>query len=433
MADAPVRSRTPRRRLTALGTMAVLSLAAVLPTACASQAGEPTSQAKPVTPVTTAAPTTLPPVTLPPAPKVPAVTTVPLVPSATPSVHLTPPVVPSAGAGPNLQEVAGERVIYSYTGLTPPAALLTIIRSGDAAGVIFFSDNISSEAQISAVIKQLDQAQQASPVHLPLLLMTDQEGGEVRRLPGAPLLSEKQIGESSDPQTQATDAGTSAAQNLASVGMNVNLAPVLDVFYQTGNFIDQFQRSYSSDPNTVSTLGSAFITAQQAGGVAATAKHFPGLGSATTNQDTDAGPVTLPISLTQLRGTDEVPYQAAIAAGVKLIMVSWAVYPALDATRPAGLSPVVVQQELRQRFGYTGVTITDALEAGALNSYGTTSQRALDAALAGMDLLLCSSGQVSQGQDAAASLATSLSNGTLPQPAFAAAVNRVNALRASLS
>jgi len=286
--------------------------------------------------------------------------------------------------------LAGQRVIYSYSGLTPPASLISDIENGQAAGVIFFGGNISSDSQIAAVITQLRQAQAMSPIQEPLLLMTDQEGGLVRRLPGEPVLSEKQIGQSSDPVAAATAAGTGAGQNLAGVGMNVNLAPVLDVYYKTGNFIDQYQRSYSNNPNTVATLGQAFITAQQATGVAATGKHFPGLGSATKNQNTDLGPVTLNVSLSKLRSTDEVPYPAAIAAGVKLIMVSWAVYPALDRSLPAGLSPIVVQQELRGRNGFTGVTITDALEAGALNAYGTTGQRAVDAAAAGMDLILCS-------------------------------------------
>ena len=168
--------------------------------------------------------------------------------------------------------------------------------------------------------------------------MTDQEGGEVRRLPGAPTLSEKQIGASSNPALAASQAGTGAGQNLAGVGMNVNLAPVLDVYYKSGNFIDQYQRSYSNKASVVTQCGQAFITAQQQTGVAATAKHFPGLGSATKSQNTDNGPVTLNVSLSGLRGKDEVPYPAAIAAGVKLVMVSWAIYPALDPTYPAALS-----------------------------------------------------------------------------------------------
>ena len=182
-------------------------------------------------------------------------------------------------------QLAGQRVVYSYPGLTVPAALLDRISAGQAAGVIFFGENISGDAQIAAVIGQLARAQRHSPVSAPLLLMTDQEGGLVRRLPGAPAQSQKQVGESAGPAGPALaagQAGTGAGQNLASVGMNVNLAPVLDVYGAAGDFIDQDQRSYSNQAPVVAACGRAFITAQQKTGVAATAKHFPGLGSATT-------------------------------------------------------------------------------------------------------------------------------------------------------
>jgi beta-N-acetylhexosaminidase len=339
---------------------------------------------------------------------------------------------PRAASALTNTQLAGQRVISSYPGLTPPASLFSDIEAGNTAGVIFFGENISSDAQIAGVITQLRQAQAQSPVQVPLLLMTDQEGGLVRRLPGAPTLSEKQIGQSSDPVAAATSAGTGAGQNLAGVGMNVNLAPVLDVYYKSGNFIDQYQRSYSNNPNVVSECGAAFITAQQSTGVAATAKHFPGLGSATKNQNTDTGPVTLTVSLTKLHTIDEVPYPAAVAAGVKLVMVSWAVYPALDQNLPAGLSPTIIGQELRGRNGFTGVTITDALEAGALNAFGSTGQKAVTAAAAGMDLILCSARDITQAEAATSALATGLGNGQLDSAAFTAAVNRVTALRAGL-
>jgi len=338
-------------------------------------------------------------------------------------------------AGLSAAQLAGQRVIYSYSGLTPPAGLLDLIRHGEAAGVIFFGGNIAGTTQIAGVISQLDQAN-ASPDNplraLPLLLMTDQEGGLVRRLPGAPLLSEKQIGASADPAAEATAAGTGAGQTLAGVGMNVNLAPVLDVYRAPGDFDDQFGRSYSSDPDAVSALGADFITAQQAVGVAATAKHFPGLGAAASYQDTDEQPVTLNVPLDELRGIDEYPFKAAIAAGVKLVMVSWAVYPALDPRWPAGLSPAIIGGELRQRLGFTGVTITDALEAGALQAFGSTGQRATLAAGAGMDLILCSSQTLDQGEQARIALQQGLSDGTLSHVAFTAAVERIISLRSSL-
>ncbi len=330
-------------------------------------------------------------------------------------------------------QMAGQRVIYSYAGLIVPDTLLQQIRAGQAAGVIFFGDNISSESQIAGVVDQLRQAQEQSPVGAPLLLMTDQEGGQVRRLPGPPDQSAKQIGQSANPVSAATQAGTAAGQNLAGVGMNVNLAPVLGVYRQVGDFLDEFGRSFSQNAQTVSDCASAFIAAQQDVGVAATAKHFPGLGAASSSENTDAAPVTLSQSLSTLRSVDEAPYPAAIAAGVKLIMLSWAVYPALDAVNPAGLSSTIVQDELRGRLGYGGVTITDAIEAGSLNAFGTDEQRSVRAAQVGMDLILCAARDVNQGVNVTAALANALDDGQLNANDFNSAVQRVSDLRSGFA
>jgi len=335
--------------------------------------------------------------------------------------------------GAYARQAAGQRIIYSYPGLTPPAGLLARIRAGEAAGVIFFGENVASLTQIRGVVQQLRAAAAESPVSQPLLLMTDQEGGQVRRLPGEPALSHKDVGQSADAAAAATNAGRGAGQNLAGVGMNVNLAPVLDVFHAPGDLMDQYERSFSGTATVVGDLGANYVTAQQAQGVAATVKHFPGLGKANATDNTDGRPVTLTVPLSTLRGVDEAPYQDAIAAGAKLVMLSWATYTALDSTRPAGLSPTVVQQELRSRNGFTGVTITDALEAGALQNYGSTGNRAVLAAQAGNDLILASARDVGQGEQAADALATALADGTLDSGAFGEALARVNALRSSLS
>ncbi len=154
----------------------------------------------------------------------------------------------------SLAQLAGQRIIYAYAGLTPPQLLLARIREGEAAGVIFFGPNISSPAQMRAVVGQLQAANASSPVHAPLLMMTDQEGGLIRRLPGAPTLSERQIGESTHRVALAAQAGTGAGDNLRTVGITVNLAPVLDVFRQPGNFIAEYQRSYSSNATVVAQL-----------------------------------------------------------------------------------------------------------------------------------------------------------------------------------
>jgi beta-N-acetylhexosaminidase len=328
---------------------------------------------------------------------------------------------------------AGQRVIFSYPGPTPPDSLLQLIEAGEVGGVIFFGENITSFPQIAAVTQQLKQAHAASPVDSPLLLMTDQEGGFIRRLRGAePILSEKAIGESADPLAAATAAGTGAGLALAGVGMNHNLAPVLDVFRVPGNFDDRFERSYSSDPAIAGALGAAFVTAQQATGVVATAKHFPGLGAAARDQNTDLGPVILTQPLTELRSVDESAFAPAIAAGVDMVMTSWAVYPALDAVYPAGLSQAFVQGELRSRLGFSGVTITDALEAGSLDAFGDAGQRGVLAAQAGMDLLLCSARDVSQGRDTVAAMTEALTGRQLNPGQFIIALRRVKALRDGL-
>ncbi|MGH3624784.1 MAG: glycoside hydrolase family 3 N-terminal domain-containing protein, partial [Sciscionella sp.] len=306
------------------------------------------------------------------------------------------------------------------------------IRAGRAAGVIFFGENISSASQIAGVIRKLRQANQQSPVRTPLLLMTDQEGGKVRRLPGAPVHSARQVGQSAHAAALAAATGTAAAHNLSGVGMNTNLAPVLGVYRQPGDFLDAAQRSYGMHASTVAPLGKAFITTQQKAGVAATAKHFPGLGAATASANTDLGPVTLHLPLPTLRRVDEAPYPAAISADVKLVMLSWAIYPALDAHRPAGLSRTIIGNELRGRLGFHGVTVTDALEAGALRPFGPAAQRGVLAARAGMDLLLCSARDVSQGRNVVNGLAGALGRGQLNRASFLAAVHRVTALRAGL-
>jgi beta-N-acetylhexosaminidase len=336
------------------------------------------------------------------------------------------------------RQLAGQRVIYSFTGFAPPSSLITLIEHGEAAGVVFFGDNYENAGQFRHIVAELQAANASSrnPARgYPLLLMTDQEGGEVRRLPGQPVLSEKRIGDKrpdSAAEKAATQAGTGAAANLRSYGLNVNLAPVLDVYRKAGDFDDQFQRSYSTRPGLVSALGSRFIAAQQAGHVAATAKHFPGLGAASASQDTDVRPVTITLSAHTLETVDEYPYLAAFAAGVKLVMVSWAVYPHLGSDLPAGLSPTIVQGQLRGRLHFTGVTITDAIGAGALRAYGTTQNRALLAAQAGMDLILSAAQIPEDGVHCMDGLETGYLHGKLGKSEFQAVVVQILALRYSL-
>lgn len=307
-------------------------------------------------------------------------------------------------------------------------------RGGRVGGLIFFGENIISLDQIAQVIAHLRAVHAQSPTRdWPLLLMTDQEGGYIRRLRGQePTLSEKATGLSDDPEAAATAAGAGAAAALRNVGMNINLAPVQDVFRQEGNFDDQWERSYSSDPVVCGRLGGAFVRAQQGSGVAATAKHFPGLGAATQDQNTDLGPVTLALSADEIRRVDEYAFTGPIRSGVDLVMTSWALYPAIDQEFPAGLSERFVQGELRRRLHFGGVTITDALETGAIDAFGDAGERGVLAARAGMDLLLCSARDVTQGQQAVEAVTEAVRTHRLNPGQFQTALLRVRRLRSRL-
>jgi beta-N-acetylhexosaminidase len=360
-------------------------------------------------------------------------------PAATPtSVQLADLSVENAViAAMSPEQMAGQRVIYSYNGLSPPPDLLSAVADGDVGGVIFFGSNISSQAQLQSVVAQLNAAN-ASPGNparnYPLLLMTDQEGGLVRRLQWAgPTQSEAQIGASASPAAAASAAGSQAAAGLQAAGINVDLAPVLDVYRQPGDFDDQYQRSYSMNPGVAAAAGAAFVSALQAGGVDGTVKHFPGLGAAAAGQNTDDGPVTIPLPATTLRSVDEAPYQQAIQAGVQLAMVSWANYPALDPRLPAGLSPTIIQGDLQGRLGFNGVTITDALGAGALGAYGSLGNRTMLAARAGMDALLCTGIDPLPGPECVAGLAAGYTDGALPSAAFKSQLAQLLQLRAGLA
>ncbi|GFF56938.1 uncharacterized lipoprotein YbbD [Aspergillus udagawae] len=326
---------------------------------------------------------------------------------------------------------AATHVIYSYPGPSPPASLLSLISSGKVGGLILFGENI--DANLSTTIASIQKTYASSPGYngTPLLIMTDQEGGKVRRLPGGPTLSAKQVGMSADPASTAAETGTEAASTLSKYGVNVNLAPVLDVYRSAGNFIDEYGRSYGNSSRLVTSCGEAFIAAQQRQKVIATAKHFPGLGAAGAGENTDLVPVRIDRGLKELRRVDEAPYTAAIAAGVDMVMASWAVYPALD-DKPAGLSEKWIQGELRGRHGFRGVTITDAIEAGALGAYGDDAARGVLAAQAGMDLLLASARNVSQGEAIVDALTKALETGEVDTEEFEAGTARIMALRRTL-
>ncbi|KAL4865768.1 hypothetical protein BDV12DRAFT_145785 [Aspergillus spectabilis] len=332
----------------------------------------------------------------------------------------------------DLNAQIGQHVIFSYPGNTPPEHLFDIISQGKVGGIILFGENVTPA--LPGIIDQFQTAYLESPAYLgtPLLIMTDQEGGEIRRLPGAPEQTAKEVGQSGDPIATAGETGRGAAQTLTEYNMNANLAPVLDVYREEGDFTDRWERSYSDNATAVADCAAAFIMSQQGSNVLATAKHFPGLGAAARDENTDERPVKIDLTLDEIRSLDEAPYDDAIRAGVAMIMPSWAIYSALDAERPAGLSERWIQDELRTRLGYEGVVITDAIEAGSLEMFGDHGERGLLAKLAGVDILLASGRNVTQGESVVDALKRALESGELSKEELDLSSRRVQEVRARL-
>jgi beta-N-acetylhexosaminidase len=335
---------------------------------------------------------------------------------------------PAARPQPALTDaqLAGQHVVFPFAGRTVPRALLARIRRGEAAGVIFLGANLGTPAQVRALTRALRRVPRPAALRAPLLLMVDQEGGSVQRLPGAPSRSAPAMA-ATGRTAVALAEGRATAATLRAAGMNVDLAPVVDVV-RPESALHAEGRGFGFGAAGAARFGAAFARGLRDGGVAATAKHFPGFGAAPRN--TDLGGVRIGVGLRELRRVDRVPFAAAVRAGADLVMLSSATYPALSRA-PAVLSARVVQRELRDGLGFGGVTISDDLEAPAFASRGGATGAALGATRAGVDLLLFA--RTYDGADRAArALAGALRAGRVDRAALEASLARVLALRAAL-
>jgi beta-N-acetylhexosaminidase len=272
------------------------------------------------------------------------------------------------------------RLVVGMDGTTPSAALLDRIRRGRVGGVILMGANVRSASQVRSLTARLRAA--AAQGGRRLLIMTDQEGGLVRRFRWAPpAASAEELGTRTEGAIRRTGRSTAAA--LEQLGVDVDLAPVADVPGVPGSFVAASDRGFSTIPQRAAKDVTAFAQGLLDGGVAATLKHFPGLGLATTSTDDAA---------VRISATEEalapglVPYRRAIPAGVvQLVMLSNAAYTAYGG-QVAAWSPRVLGA--LGALGFTGVTITDALEPLATTHHVTLGQAALRAARNGVDLLL---------------------------------------------
>jgi beta-N-acetylhexosaminidase len=331
---------------------------------------------------------------------------------------------PSAASQLNPPQLVGQRIVLGFSGVRLPAVVERLVRKGAVAGVILFEDNLPSRAAGRRLIDNLQAIRRPPGLRAPLLVMTDQEGGLVKRLDGAPTASARMMGARGAAFSRAQ--GRRTAANLRDLGVNVDLAPVLDVA-RPGGTIASTARGFGSSAATVAATAVPFAEGLRAGGVAATGKHFPGLGSARLN--TDDAVQRIDLSKRTLREVDEAPYARFAAAGSELVMLSTAIYPAFS-DRPAAFSAAIARGELRSRLGFEGVSITDALDTVAVRAFGDPPKVARAAAFAGADLLLYT--EPAEATQAHRALLRAFRFGTLSRASFEEAAGRVLRLRHSL-
>jgi beta-N-acetylhexosaminidase len=338
----------------------------------------------------------------------------------------TLPDVRAASAGApalTVRQAVGQHMIFAYDGLVPPPALRRRIARGEAAGVILFARNVRSAGQVRDVVRGLQAIARPRGLRAPLIVMADQEGGPVRRIPGAPARAAADVGTAA----HARADGRAAAGTLRSAAVNMDLAPVADVG-RPGSALVNERRISASSASSVATLAGAFAAGLRDGGVRSTAKHYPGFGAATVN--TDDAPARVSASLETLRTVDAVPFAALIDGGVDAVMLSTAVYPAVDP-RPAAFASRWVTDELRGRLGFRGVAITDDLGTPAVQTFGSIPARAVLAVRAGVDLPLFSSTYRASAQ-AAEGLLAAATRGDVSAEQLRAQAERVLALRKKL-
>jgi beta-N-acetylhexosaminidase len=286
-----------------------------------------------------------------------------------------PRAKPAAPGGLSLRRQVGQLLILSFHGRAAPGYVENILHDGAAGGAILFGENVASPYQLRGLTRALQHAGGGS-----LIVAVDQEGGAVRIVPFAgPAAGQPEI----VAPAAARAATRAAAGALRRLGVNVNLSPVADVA-AAGSALRG--RDYPGGPEQVAALVRGAVAGAAEGRVGATAKHFPGFGTADAN--TDARPVTIHSPAATIRVRDLPPFRDAIAAGVPLVMASHALYPALDPRLIASQSPAILQRLLRRQLGFRGVVVTDSIEARAVIRRSDVGTAAVRAIAAGADLVL---------------------------------------------
>ncbi len=270
-------------------------------------------------------------------------------------------------------------LVLSYKGLSPDQELLDWLAAGVVGGIVLFRDNCTDETELRDAIASM---RSASP-H-PLYIMVDEEGGRVRRLLDGPgSMTDLRSYETRSP-VQIGELYAGVARRLHSLGIDTLLAPVVDIGHDGADWLNS--RTLSHDKTCVAEMAGAVIPAIQSQGVHACAKHFPGSGRVVL--DPHQGPVTCPIALDQWGVHERIPFDAAIAAGVDMILVGHQIMEGFGETLPACLAPAFPKFLLKRHLGYEGLILTDDLGMGAI-ARTTPIEAAIAAALrAECDLVL---------------------------------------------
>ena len=261
-----------------------------------------------------------------------------------------------------------------------------LIRDYCLGGIILFSRNIEDPVQLATLCSELQQT--AMKHHgIPLFLAVDQEGGRVARLqePFTRFPGNEAVGAEPMAVERALEFAEVTAVEMTLVGLNMDLAPVVDV--RRGDPEKHLEgRTFSDDPNRVSELGQTVVRGLQRNGVMAVAKHFPGLGK--TALDPHHHLPTIHLETDEMNGINLPPFKAAIEAGVSGVMTSHAIYPNMEPALPATLSSKILMGILRERLGFKGLIITDDLDMGAIKKHWGVAGGALESFQAGADILL---------------------------------------------
>ena len=289
-----------------------------------------------------------------------------------------------------LEEQIGQLLVVGFHGTLVPHTLRELIERYHVGNIILFSRNIQNTYQLLELTHSLQEIAQAAGQRSPLLIMLDQENGMVRRLgQGATIFPGNMALGAIGSEQIAYDIAQATGHELRALGINMNLAPVVDVNNNPANPVIGV-RSFGEDPQQVARLAVASMKGYQAAGVVSNLKHFPGHGD--TSVDSHLALPTIPYTLERLEQVELVPFRSCIQAGADSVMIAHIYFPALmqDEALPATVSPAIIQGLLREQLGFNGVIISDCMEMNAITRTIGVERGTVMALQAGIDLVLIS-------------------------------------------